>query len=101
MFRPWRSARHKSYGQGLPVPSTYFYCRREQANGVEILDLAVDVALSEGYVMHVHLKVGVSKRLHDCSGNWDHFNLIFPDYLKLMTGFPSVYPDEVGAELLH
>jgi len=23
-----------------------FYCRREQANGVELLDLAVDVALS-------------------------------------------------------
>ena len=38
---------------------------------------------------------------HDCSGNWDHFNLIFPDYLKLMTGFPSVYPEDVGAEFLH
>jgi hypothetical protein len=38
---------------------------------------------------------------HDCSGNWEHFNLIFPDYLKLMTGFPSVYPDEVGAGFLY
>jgi hypothetical protein len=25
--------------------------------------------------------------LHDCSGNWDNLNLIFPVYLKLMTGF--------------
>jgi len=32
---------------------------------------------------------------------WDHFNLIFPAYLKLMTGFPSVYPEDVGVELLH
>jgi hypothetical protein len=39
--------------------------------------------------------------LHDCSVNWDHLNLIFPVYLKLMTGFPSVNPEDVGAELLH
>jgi hypothetical protein len=38
---------------------------------------------------------------HDGQGNWDHHNLIFPVYLKLMTGFPSVYPEDVGAELLH
>ena len=38
---------------------------------------------------------------HDCSGNWDHLNLIFPVYLKLMTGFPFTHPEEVGAELLH
>jgi len=37
---------------------------------------------------------------HDGSVNWEHFNLIFPDYLKLMTGFPSVYPEDVVAEFL-
>jgi hypothetical protein len=31
----------------------------------------------------------------------DHLNLIFQVYLKLMTGFPSIHPDDVGAELLH
>jgi hypothetical protein len=41
------------------------------------------------------------KPLHDCSGNWDHLNLIFPVYLKLMTGFPFFQPEDVGAELLH
>jgi hypothetical protein len=30
----------------------------------------------------------------------DHLNLIFPDYLKLMTGFPSIQPEDAGAELL-
>jgi hypothetical protein len=30
----------------------------------------------------------------------DHLNLIFPVYLKLMTGFPSVYPEDVRAEKL-
>ena len=39
--------------------------------------------------------------LHDCSGNWDHLNLIFPVYLKLMAGFPSSHPEDVGAEYLH
>ena len=43
----------------------------------------------------------MSHRLHDGSGNWDHLNLIFPVYLKLMTGFPSVHSDDVGAKLLH
>ena len=38
---------------------------------------------------------------HDGHGNWDHLNLNFPVYLKLMTGFPSVYPEDVGVELLH
>jgi len=33
--------------------------------------------------------------------NWEHFNLIFPVYLKLMTGFPSFQPEDGGAELLH
>jgi len=28
-------------------------------------------------------------------------NLIFPVYLKLMTGFPFVYPENVAGELLH
>jgi hypothetical protein len=41
------------------------------------------------------------QRLHDCNGNWDHLNLIFPVYLKLMTGFPSFQPEDAGAELLH
>jgi hypothetical protein len=31
----------------------------------------------------------------------DHLNLIFPVYLKLMTGFPSFHQEDVGAELLH
>jgi len=35
------------------------------------------------------------------AGIGDHFNLIFPVYLKLMTGFPFVYQEEVGAEFLH
>jgi hypothetical protein len=48
--------------------------------------------------MHGHLQIGVSQRLHDGSGNRDHLNLIFPVYLKLMTGFPSVFPEDVGAE---
>jgi len=39
--------------------------------------------------------------LHDGHGDWDHFNFIFPDYLKLMTGFPSFHPDDGGAEFLH
>jgi len=51
--------------------------------------------------MHVHLKVGVSKRLHDCSRNWDHLNLIFPVYLKLMMGFPSFLAEDVMAGFLH
>jgi hypothetical protein len=29
------------------------------------------------------------------------FNLIFPVYLKLMMGFPSLQPENVGADLLH
>ena len=33
---------------------------------------------------------------HDCSGNRDHFNLIFPVHLKLMTVFPSVYLEMSG-----
>ena len=28
---------------------------------------------------------------------WDHLNLIFPVYMKLMTGFPSFHPEDVGA----
>jgi hypothetical protein len=39
--------------------------------------------------------------LHDGNGNWDHLNLIFPVYLKWMTGFPSFHPEDIGAELLH
>jgi hypothetical protein len=35
---------------------------------------------------------------HDCSGNWDHFNLIFPVYSKLMAGFPSFQSEDVGPE---
>jgi hypothetical protein len=31
----------------------------------------------------------------------DHFNLIFPVYLKLMTGIPSFHQEDVGAEILH
>jgi site-specific DNA recombinase len=31
----------------------------------------------------------------------DHLNLIFPVYLKLMTGFPTFQPEDAGAELLH
>ena len=31
----------------------------------------------------------------------DHLILIFPVYLKLMTGFPSYQPEDAGAELLH
>ena len=38
---------------------------------------------------------------YDGSGNRDHLNLIFPVYSKLMTGFPSVHPEDVRAELLH
>jgi len=45
--------------------------------------------------------MGTTPLLHDCSGNWDHLNLIFPVYLKLMTGFPSYPPEDVGAGLLH
>jgi hypothetical protein len=41
------------------------------------------------------------KPLPDCSGNWDHLNLIFPVYLKLMTGFPSYQPEDIGVELIH
>jgi hypothetical protein len=26
--------------------------------------------------------------------------LIFPEYLKLMTGFPTFHPEDVGVELL-
>jgi len=43
----------------------------------------------------------MSQRLHDGSGNWEHFNLIFPVYLKLMTEFPSFLAEEFGAEYLH
>jgi hypothetical protein len=43
----------------------------------------------------------VIQGFHDCSGNWDNLNLIFPAYLKLMAVFPSVYPEEEGAEFLH
>jgi hypothetical protein len=39
--------------------------------------------------------------LHDFIGNWDQLNLIFPVYLKLMTGFPTFQPEELGGELLH
>jgi hypothetical protein len=42
-----------------------------------------------------------AKPLRDGKGNWDHLNLIFPVYLKLMTGFPSFHPEDVGAGLLH
>jgi len=35
------------------------------------------------------------------SGVSSRNSLNFPDYLKLMTGFPSFQPEEVGAELLH
>jgi hypothetical protein len=38
------------------------------------------------------------QRLHDCSGNWDHLDLIFPAYFELITGFPSVHAEDVGAE---
>jgi hypothetical protein len=38
---------------------------------------------------------------NDCNGNWEHFNLIFPDYLKLKTGFPSFHPEDIGAGILH
>jgi hypothetical protein len=31
----------------------------------------------------------------------EHFNLIFPDYLKLMTGFPTFQSEDVGAGFLH
>jgi len=31
----------------------------------------------------------------------DHRELIFPVYLKLMTGFPSFQQEDVGAEFLH
>jgi hypothetical protein len=31
----------------------------------------------------------------------DHLNLIFPVYLKLMTGIPAFQSEDVGAELLH
>ncbi|MCP2502368.1 MAG: hypothetical protein NCA08_12510 [Deltaproteobacteria bacterium] len=30
----------------------------------------------------------------------DHLNLIFSVYLKLMTGFPSIQPEDAGADLL-
>ena len=42
-----------------------------------------------------------NNRLRDCSGNWEHFNLIFPDYLKLMTGIPIFRSEDVGADLPH
>jgi hypothetical protein len=45
--------------------------------------------------------MGATPLLHDCSGNWDHFNLIFPDYLKLMAGFPTFQPEGVEAESFH
>jgi len=59
------------------------------------------VTIPEGNVLQCHLQVGVPHHLHDFSGNWDHFNLIFPDYLKLMTGFPIFHAEDVRAELLH
>ena len=31
----------------------------------------------------------------------DHHYIIFPVYSKLTTGFPSVHPEVIGAELLH
>jgi hypothetical protein len=52
-------------------------------------------------VAHAQQWDEVIQRLRDGSGNWDHLNLIFPVYLKLMTGFPSFQPEDVGAELLH
>ena len=51
--------------------------------------------------MHGHLQIGAAHRLHDCSGNWDHLNLIFPVYLKLMTGVPSFHPEDIGVGFLH
>jgi hypothetical protein len=52
-------------------------------------------------VAHAQQWDEVIQRLHDGIGNWDHLNLIFPVFLKLITGFPSDYPGEVGAEFLH
>jgi hypothetical protein len=46
-------------------------------------------------------KSRANNRLRDGSGNWNHLNLIFPVYAKLMTGFPSFHPEDVGPELLH
>jgi len=57
--------------------------------------------LNERYILRGHLQVGMPHHLRDCGGNWDHLDLIFPVYLKLMTGFPSFQPEDVGAELLH
>jgi hypothetical protein len=37
----------------------------------------------------------------DGHGIWDHLNLIFPVYLKLMTGSPTFQPENVGVGLLH
>jgi hypothetical protein len=47
------------------------------------------------------VQIRVLQRLHDGNGNWDHLNLIFPVYLKLMTGFPSFHQEDVGAEFLN
>jgi hypothetical protein len=44
--------------------------------------------------------IGVFHRLHDGSQNWDHLNFIFPVYMKLMAGFPSVHQENIGLELL-
>jgi hypothetical protein len=52
-------------------------------------------------VAHAQQWDEVIQRLHDGIGNWDHLNLIFPVYLKLMTGFPTFQPENVGVGLLH
>jgi hypothetical protein len=53
------------------------------------------------HIDHRRLDVGAAHRSHDGSGNCDHLDLIFPVYLKLMTGFPSFQPEDVEAELLN
>jgi hypothetical protein len=69
-------------------------------NRVEALHLSLDVALPERDVIHGHLQIGVSKRLHDGDWDGDHLNLIFPVYFKLMTRFPIVCPAEDAEEVL-
>ncbi len=70
-------------------------------HSVQLLDLVTDMAFPERDIDHRRLDVGVPHRLHDGRGDWDHLNLIFPVYLKLMTGFPFLHLEDVGAGLLH
>jgi hypothetical protein len=59
-----------------------------------LLGLVPHVAFPKGFVNHIGLDIGVAHCLHDGSRNWDHLNLIFPVYMKLMMGFPSFQPED-------